>query len=92
MRGYGSKSLADVFAPAIALARDGFPLVEYNVSAINDTNEEFKGRHAFYEDGARNYTDWRALQRWATSCASLIWHGPTKRLLPKARAICMAAR
>ncbi len=45
-----------MFAPAIALARDGFPLVEYNVSAITDTVAEFKGRHAFYDDWARNYT------------------------------------
>jgi gamma-glutamyltranspeptidase / glutathione hydrolase len=54
---YGQRSLAEVFAPAVALARDGFPLVEYNVSAINDTITEFKGRHAFYDDWARNYTD-----------------------------------
>ena len=56
VRAYGRKSLAEVFAPAIALARDGFPLVEYNVSAINDTVAEFKGRHAFYDDWARTYT------------------------------------
>jgi gamma-glutamyltranspeptidase / glutathione hydrolase len=56
VRSYGSKSLAEVFAPAIALARDGFPLVEYNVSAINETVAEFKGRHAFYDDWARTYT------------------------------------
>ena len=56
VRCYGRKSLAEVFAPAIALARDGFPLVEYNVSAITDTVAEFKGRHAFYDDWARNYT------------------------------------
>ena len=55
VRSHGRKSLAEVFAPAIALARDGFPLVEYNVSAITDTVAEFKGRHAFYDDWARNY-------------------------------------
>src|SRR6476661_3595556 len=55
VRAYGRKSLAEVFAPTIALARDGFPLVEYNVSAITDTVAEFKGRHAFYDDWARNY-------------------------------------
>ena len=38
---YGRKQLADVFAPAIDLARNGFPLTEYNVSAISDTAEEF---------------------------------------------------
>ncbi len=56
VRSYGKKSLAEVFAPAIALAREGFPLVEYNVSAINDTTAEFKGNHAFYDDWARTYT------------------------------------
>ena len=57
VRAHGRKSLSEVFAPAIALARDGFPLVEYNVSAINDTIAEFRGRHGFYADWARNYTD-----------------------------------
>jgi gamma-glutamyltranspeptidase / glutathione hydrolase len=56
VRRYGSKSLAEVFAPAIALAHNGFPLVEYNVSAINDTIAEFKGRHGFYDAWARTYT------------------------------------
>lgn len=52
---YGRKSLAEVFAPAIALAREGFPLTEYNAAAINDSIAEFKP-HAFYDDWARNYT------------------------------------
>ena len=56
VRTYGKKSLAEVFATAIALAREGFPLVEYNVSAINDTAAEFKGRHEFYDDWAHTYT------------------------------------
>jgi gamma-glutamyltranspeptidase / glutathione hydrolase len=56
VRSHGRMSLSQVFAPAIALARDGFPLVEYNVSAITDTVAEFRGRHAFYDDWARNYT------------------------------------
>ena len=56
VRSYGSKSLAEVFAPAIALARDGFPLVEFNTSAINDTAAEMQGQHAFYDEWARSYT------------------------------------
>jgi gamma-glutamyltranspeptidase / glutathione hydrolase len=55
VRSYGRKKLPEIFAPAIALAREGFPLVEYNVSAINDTAAEFKGRQAFYDDWARSY-------------------------------------
>ena len=56
LRSHGTKSLADVFAPAIALARDGFPLTEYNVSAISDTIAEFKGHYGFYDSWARTYT------------------------------------
>jgi len=52
---YGRKTLADVFAPAIALARDGYPLTEFNASSINGLIAEFK-RHSFYDDWANNYT------------------------------------
>ena len=43
VRAYGRKTLAEVFAPAIGLARDGFPLTEYNVATINATRAEFSG-------------------------------------------------
>src|ERR1700733_1883677 len=64
---YGRRQLADVFAPAIDLARNGFPLTEYNVSAISDTAAEFnqpalsgergRGSHddSFQADWARTY-------------------------------------
>lgn len=55
VRSHGRKPLAEVFAPAIALARDGFPLAEYNTSALNEVIAEFRGKHAFYGDWARNY-------------------------------------
>ena len=55
VRAHGSKSLAEVFAPAIALAREGFPLVDYNVSALHDSDAEFKG-HDFHADWAQVYT------------------------------------
>ena len=61
VRSYGRTSLAEAFAPAIVLARDGFPLTEYNASAFSDTVTEFKGRHAFYDDWARNYTSGGAI-------------------------------
>ncbi|MFI5011123.1 MAG: gamma-glutamyltransferase family protein [Hyphomicrobiales bacterium] len=41
VRAYGRKPLAEVFAPAIRLAREGFPLAEYNVATINGTMAEF---------------------------------------------------
>jgi gamma-glutamyltranspeptidase/glutathione hydrolase len=53
---HGSKPLTEVFAPAIALAREGFPLTEYNTSAINDVATEMQGRQVFYDDWARTYT------------------------------------
>jgi gamma-glutamyltranspeptidase/glutathione hydrolase len=56
VRAHGSKSLAEVFAPAIVLAREGFPLVAYNVSALRDSETEFKGHHDFHADWARVYT------------------------------------
>ncbi|MCC6716261.1 MAG: gamma-glutamyltransferase [Acetobacteraceae bacterium] len=37
VRAYGKLSLAEVFAPAIALARDGFPLGRFNVELINQS-------------------------------------------------------
>jgi gamma-glutamyltranspeptidase/glutathione hydrolase len=55
LRSHGSRPLAEVFAPAITLAREGFPLVDYNVSALRDTETEFNGHHDFYEDWARVY-------------------------------------
>lgn len=55
VRSHGSKPLAEVFAPAIALAREGFPLVDYNVAALRDSETEFKD-HDFYADWARVYT------------------------------------
>src|SRR3984957_14392557 len=56
LRSHGSRPLAEVFAPAITLAREGFPLVDYNVSALADTEAEFNGHHDFYADWARVYT------------------------------------
>lgn len=55
IRRYGSKPMAEVFAPAITLAGEGFPLVDYNVFSLDEIDAEFKGRHAFYDDWARTY-------------------------------------
>src|SRR5580704_270583 len=41
VRAHGRKTLAEVLAPAIKLARDGFPLAEYNVATINEVQAEF---------------------------------------------------
>jgi gamma-glutamyltranspeptidase / glutathione hydrolase len=42
VRAYGRKRLSEVLAPAIGLARDGFPLAEFNVMIINEVMAEFK--------------------------------------------------
>jgi gamma-glutamyltranspeptidase/glutathione hydrolase len=55
VRAHGRKSLAEVFAPAIALARDGFPLVEFNTAGINSCAVALKDQ-PFFNDWNSNYT------------------------------------
>jgi len=43
VRAHGRKRLEDVLAPAIGLARDGFPLAEFNVARINEIKTELEG-------------------------------------------------
>src|SRR5260370_16163079 len=54
-RAHGSKSLAEVFAPAIALADDGFPLVEFNTAGINQTSAALRD-FPFYDEWRATYT------------------------------------
>ncbi|HJQ55274.1 MAG TPA: gamma-glutamyltransferase [Vineibacter sp.] len=56
-RAYGRKTLADAFAPAIALARDGFPLIEFNVVEINGAASELRRQAALFDLWSRTYTD-----------------------------------
>ncbi|MBV9111875.1 MAG: gamma-glutamyltransferase [Hyphomicrobiales bacterium] len=56
VRAYGRKTLAEVLAPAIKLAHDGFPLAEYNVATINEVNAEFgRTRPDLFSDWASLY-------------------------------------
>ena len=55
VKSYGRKSLAEVFAPAIALARDGFPIIEFNTDGINQAVDGLK-HLSFYGDWLHNYT------------------------------------
>jgi gamma-glutamyltranspeptidase/glutathione hydrolase len=57
VRAYGKRSLKDSFDPAIALARDGYPLIEFNVEEINEAGGELKPHVSFYEKWASTYTD-----------------------------------
>lgn len=55
VRAHGRKPLADVFAPAIALARDGFPIIEFNTQNINMAVTELKPL-PFYDEWLLTYT------------------------------------
>jgi gamma-glutamyltranspeptidase/glutathione hydrolase len=57
VRAHGRKPLSEIFAPAIAIARDGFPLIEFNVDEINEAGPQLRAHSALYEAWARNYTD-----------------------------------
>ncbi|MCW5745197.1 MAG: gamma-glutamyltransferase [Alphaproteobacteria bacterium] len=57
VRAHGRKSLPEIFAPAIALARDGYPLIAFNVEEINGVAPELRRRTALFEPWARTYTD-----------------------------------
>jgi gamma-glutamyltranspeptidase/glutathione hydrolase len=55
VRAYGRKPFADGLAPAIALARDGFPLVEYGVAEIHEVAAELKSRADLFPAWAALY-------------------------------------
>jgi gamma-glutamyltranspeptidase/glutathione hydrolase len=55
LRAHGRKSLAEAFVPAIALARDGFPLVEFNVEEMNEHAPALRRYPAFHGEFARTY-------------------------------------
>jgi gamma-glutamyltranspeptidase / glutathione hydrolase len=57
VRAHGRLSGKEIFAPAIELARDGFPLIEFNVEAISGCAQELEAHAAFYPDWLRTYTD-----------------------------------
>src|SRR2546423_715838 len=54
VRAHGRKPLGDALTPAIALARDGFPLVEFNVDETNEHGPAIQ-RYAFSAEFTRVY-------------------------------------
>jgi gamma-glutamyltranspeptidase/glutathione hydrolase len=60
---HGTLTLADALAPAIGLARDGFPLVESGVAALNHAARDFRDL-PFYPEWTRTYADGRGQVRF----------------------------
>jgi gamma-glutamyltranspeptidase/glutathione hydrolase len=52
---YGRKSLTEVFAPAIALARDGFALAEFGAAEFEENDPLLEKIPALYPAWSRNY-------------------------------------
>jgi gamma-glutamyltranspeptidase/glutathione hydrolase len=55
IRAYGTKSLAEAFAPAIRLAQEGYPLTELNVRHANKASAAFRAL-PIYDDWNQVYT------------------------------------
>jgi gamma-glutamyltranspeptidase / glutathione hydrolase len=54
---YGTKKLQELFAPAIAVARDGFALIEFNVDEIGSARAELRGQSKLYPEWSRTYLE-----------------------------------
>ncbi|MBM3647860.1 MAG: gamma-glutamyltranspeptidase [Alphaproteobacteria bacterium] len=54
---YGSKKLPELFASAVAVARDGFGLIEFNVEEIGGATPELRGQTKLYPEWSRTYLD-----------------------------------
>jgi gamma-glutamyltranspeptidase/glutathione hydrolase len=54
---YGTRKLPELFAPAIAIARDGFGLIEFNVEEIGGATSELRGQAALYPEWSRTYLE-----------------------------------
>ncbi len=55
-RSHGKKKLPELFAPAIAIARDGFQLIEFNLEEIQGVAGELAGYKALHPEWSRVYT------------------------------------
>ena len=56
---YGSKPLADILAPAVALARDGYPLIEFNIYETNEAGPQLAAHPDLYPEWTKTYTGGR---------------------------------
>ena len=55
VRAHGKRPLADALASAIALARGGFPLIEFNVEEMNEHAPQIRRHAAFQAELTRTY-------------------------------------
>ena len=55
LKTYGSKTLKEALAPAVALARDGFAVAEFGVYEINETTPEIAAHPALWPEYERVY-------------------------------------
>lgn len=53
---YGTKPLEKALAPAVALARDGYPLIEFNVEETNEAGPQLEPLSELYGTWAQIYT------------------------------------
>jgi gamma-glutamyltranspeptidase/glutathione hydrolase len=56
VRAHGRKKLPELFAPAIAIARDGFQLIEFNLEEIQATAPDLAKHAALHPEWSRVYT------------------------------------
>lgn len=63
MRAHGRLTFKDAFAPAIALARDGYPVTEFNIYENNTTEPEIREHPDLWGPWSKTYTDGTGLMR-----------------------------
>ncbi len=56
VRAHGKKKLPELFAPAIAIARDGFQLIEFNLEEFQSAAPELATHKALHPEWSRVYT------------------------------------
>lgn len=94
---YGTKPLREALAPAIALARDGYPLIEFNVEETNEAGPQLAPLAQLYGAWAQTYTGGagrvamgfvlrqpdlaRTLERLGTDGPALLYGGALGRTL-----------
>ena len=56
VRAYGKKTLKEALQPAIAIARDGFPVVEFNAAELNETIHLLRPHKALWSEWSKIFS------------------------------------